>query len=262
MAEESRADELATELDDEFYTGYLPTAPEGIARHVRRWVILLFVLTVAVALALIVSQKGFSAAVYEFGVFRDFTGVVSEEPYPTLAVDRPGQAADEASSRFLLVGPGKHGAGPEVEGWGGQRVRLRGSLLYRDDQTMVELEPGSVAAAEGPEGGDGGQRLGEHTLVGRIVDSKCFLGIMKPGSTKPHRACATRCIAGGVPPVFVVGELEHPTAYLMLVGADGRGVGDEVLDLVDEPLEITGEVSRAGDLWILAADPETYRRLP
>ena len=247
--------------DDEFYTGYLPTAPAGIARHVRRWVRLTFLLVVLIALALVFSQQGFSASVYEFLVFRDFEGVVSEEPYPTLAIARPGRSDVAATSRFYLVGPGKNGAAAEVDGLDGQRVQLRGSLLYRDDQTMVEIESGSVTASGAGEAA-AREVLGPRTLVGRIVDSKCFLGIMKPGSTKPHRACAARCIAGGVPPIFLLSDAEGPAAYLMLVGADGHGVNNEVLDLVDEPLEITGEVSRLDDLWVLAADPATYRRLP
>ena len=35
-----------------------------------------------------------------------------------------------------------------------------------------------------------------------------------------------------------------------------------VLDLVAEPVQITGEVERQGDLLFLRADPSTYRRLP
>jgi len=34
-----------------------------------------------------------------------------------------------------------------------------------------------------------------------------------------------------------------------------------VLDLVAEPLEITGEVEQHGELLILRADPATYRSL-
>ena len=252
--------------NDEFYTGYLPTAPAGIARRVRAAVVLLFILTIALALLLVIGQNGFSAAVYEFLVFRDFEGVVSEEPYPTLALQRPGQAADAATSRSYLVGEGKFGAGAEVEGLDGQHVQLQGSLLYRDDQTMVEIKSGTMQAAAGSqpvavrdtaEAND----LGVATFVGEIVDSKCFLGIMKPGSTKPHRACATRCIAGGVPPIFLLRDDSGPAAYLMLVGADGRGVNDEVLDMVAEPIEITGRIKRVDDLFVLEADPSTYRRV-
>ena len=35
----------------------------------------------------------------------------------------------------------------------------------------------------------------------------------------------------------------------------------QVLDMVAEPLEITGEVERQGELLILRADPATYRRV-
>ncbi len=258
---------MAEPQNDEFYTGYLSEAPPGIARRVRAAVIALFILAVAVAGVLIAGQKGFSAAVYEFGTFRDFEGVVEEKPYPTLTVERPGHAGDTATStaaasRLYLVGPGKLGAEGVVEGLDGQRVKLHGSLLYRDDQTMVEVVPESVAATAGaPSTGTAEASLGSHTLTGRIVDSKCFLGIMKPGATKPHRACATRCIAGGIPPLFVVSDAEGPAAYLMLVGTDGRAVNQEILELIDEPLEITGEVTRLDDLMILKADPASYRRL-
>ena len=34
----------------------------------------------------------------------------------------------------------------------------------------------------------------------------CFLGVMKPGRSKPHRACAVRCISGGIPPFKVPGH--------------------------------------------------------
>ncbi|MCP3957653.1 MAG: hypothetical protein GY719_07340 [bacterium] len=249
--------------DDEFYTGYLPTVPPGIARRVRAAVVLALALSVVVALVLVFGQRGFSAAVYEFLVFRDFEGVVEEDPYPTLAVHRPGRSAGDDTSRLYLVGPGKLGADEEVEGLDGQAVRLRGSLIYRDDQTMVEVERGSVKPlSEAPADGFVGEKsLGVHTLRGMIVDTKCYFGIMKPGGGKPHRACATRCIAGGIPPVFVVSDTEGLAAYLMLVGADGRAVNQEVLDLVAEPLEITGEIVRLDNLWILKAEPADYHRM-
>jgi hypothetical protein len=82
---------------------------------------------------------------------------------------------------------------------------------------------------------------------------------MNPGSTKPHRACAVRCISGGVPPVFVVHDAGGGTLYLLLEGSDGRMVNQEVLARVAEPLEITGEVVRIGDLLLLRAEPDTYR---
>jgi len=103
--------------------------------------------------------------------------------------------------------------------------------------------------------------LGKQTLVGEIVDSKCFLGVMNPGQLTPHRACAIRCISGGVPPVLLVRQKDGPAAYLLLVSTDGKPVNKAVLNLVAEPVEITGEVQRQGELLILRADPSTYRRV-
>jgi hypothetical protein len=84
---------------------------------------------------------------------------------------------------------------------------------------------------------------------------------MAPGDTKPHRACAARCISGGIPPVFLVRDADGRAAYLLLLSADGEAVNDEVLPMIAEPLEITGTVERHADLLVLRADPATYRRL-
>ena len=56
-------------------------------------------------------------------------------------------------------------------------------------------------------------------------------------------------------------QKDGPAIYLLLVSADGKPVNKQVLDMVAEPLEITGEVERQGELLILRADPVTYRKL-
>jgi hypothetical protein len=50
--------------------------------------------------------------------------------------------------------------------------------------------------------------LGAFTLVGEIVDSKCYLGIMNPGETNPHRECAALCIGGGIPPLIIAHDAD------------------------------------------------------
>ena len=99
------------------------------------------------------------------------------------------------------------------------------------------------------------------TLEGEIVDSKCYLGTMKPARWKPHRACAINCIAGGVPPLFVVELADGTRTHYLLVDAENKPINDRVLNYVAEPVRITGEEWRLGDLRILAADPETLERL-
>ena len=110
-------------------------------------------------------------------------------------------------------------------------------------------------------------RWGRLTLQGEIVDSKCYLGVMKPGHHKPHRACASLCIRGGIPPLFVLYEDDGasdrplPTEHLLLVGPERQALSDEVLDYVAEPLEVTGQVVQQDDVWTFEADPRTFRRL-
>ena len=104
-------------------------------------------------------------------------------------------------------------------------------------------------------------RLGQQTLIGEIVDSKCYLGVMNPGQLTTHRACAIRCISGGIPPVLLVRQTNGPALYFLLVSSDGRPVNKQVLSMVAEPIEVTGNVERQGELLILRADPATYRRV-
>jgi hypothetical protein len=84
---------------------------------------------------------------------------------------------------------------------------------------------------------------------------------MNPGQLTPHRACAIRCISGGIPPVLLVRTKNSPPVYLLLVSADGKPVNQQVLEYVAEPISITGEVERQGDFLILRSDPVTYQRL-
>ena len=250
-------------MTDDFYIGYLPTTSPRLAAYVRRTVLLLVVAFVGVAALLVTSMGGFSNSVYEWGVEREFEGVISERPVPTLIVERPGVALEAPdTSSYLLVAVGKFGASGEVAGLHGHRVRLTGTLIYRDDQTMVELVAGSIEDL-----GDGASvlsqatdvDLGIQTLTGEIVDSKCFLGVMKPGNLKPHRACAIRCISGGIPPVLLVRDDEGSASYYLLVSADGNAVNADVLDRVAEPVRIEGRVVRRGARSFLYADPATYR---
>ncbi len=239
--------------DREFYIGYAPSPPRRIARTILRAVVALNALAAAVALVLLFAERPFARSTFEFQQYRQFTGEVELNPYPALLVGRPG---GEEYSRYLLVAPGKHGADAEVRGFAGMAVHLRGSLIYREGQTMVELVPGSVKVLKQKPAAVSVATLGEVTLTGEIVDSKCYLGVMNPGRTKVHRDCAARCISGGVPPALVT-----PDGFYLLVGGDGRPLQHEVLDWVGETIEVTGTVQRSGETLILRAEPANFRRV-
>lgn len=252
-----------TKPPDEFYVGYLPNAPPGIARLLRRVVLGLLLGAAAIALVLVRGQAPFPVATFEFGHPSPLQGRILDDPVPLLLVDRPGRTAAQAAvSRYLLTVPGKHGAERDVAGLSGHAVDLEGTLIYRDGTTMVEIVPGTVTdLGEAPPPPSAVRRLGRVTLRGEIVDSKCFLGVMNPGSAKPHRECAARCISGGAPPLLLVRAPDDDYVTVLLVGAEGRTVNRDLIPYVAEPIEIAGELEQTGDLWILRADLGSLRRI-
>src|SRR5713101_6030664 len=179
---------------NEFYVGYLPKAPVGIARRIRAVVVLLFIFAAIAAMVFARVQRTFAPSVFEYGKLGTNEGTIEQKPYPMLIVGRPG-SAEPGASRYLLVAEGKHGADSQVSAFAGKTVRLRGTRIYRDNQTMIEVASGSISVM-----GDSRQpqtaitELGAFELIGEIVDSKCYLGVMNPGSGKVHRDCAVRCI--------------------------------------------------------------------
>ena len=253
-------------MNDEFYIGWETKAAPRIGRFVRRLVAVVLIAAIGLALALAAAQHTIGVSAFEWGTLKQFSGVLKLQPYPHLLVRRPGIAgAQPGFSTYYLVAPFKFGLDrKKLALLDGQNVSLPGTLIYRGNQTMVEALPDSIKAARAqppwPRGPDRIE-LGRQTLVGEIVDSKCFLGVMNPGQLLPHRACAIRCISGGIPPVLLVRPKDGPAIYLLLVSAAGQPVNQQVLDLVAEPVQITGDVERQGDLLILRADPASYQRV-
>ena len=253
-------------MSDEFYIGWAAKAAPGSGKTVRRTVIGLLILSILAAGVLAWAQRMIAVSVFEWGTVKKFSGVLKLQPYPHLLVPRPGDSGTQPGfSTYYLVAPFKFGLdGNKLSQLDGQMILLQGTLIYRGSQTMVEALPDSIKAAGEPAAAWSRTEpiaLGRQTLTGEIVDSKCFLGVMNPGQLLPHRACAIRCISGGVPPVLLVRQKDGPAVYLLLVSSEGKPVNQQVLNLVAEPVKITGEVERQGDWLILRADPTTYRRM-
>jgi hypothetical protein len=124
-------------------------------------------MVVALAAILIAGQNPFAASDFEFQQYRDFSGTLLAEPYPAIAI--PGQG-----SPWLLVGPGKHGAGDFHE-LNGRAVRLKGERVYRPngpgEDHMIELLSGSLSAREQADLVPPLEDLGEMQLTGEIVAS-------------------------------------------------------------------------------------------
>lgn len=250
---------------NEFYVGYQAKAPKGIASRIVWTVGILVVVAAASAIVFATVQQTYSASAFDFGQPRTFEGVVELEPYPALVVTRPANTnGQSANSRYVMVAEGKHGAESQLAQFAGQKVRLRGTMVYRSEQTMLELVKGSVSilssASQPPEAA---KSLGAYTLTGEIVDSKCNFGVMNPGGGKVHRDCAVRCLSGGIPPTFVTNDFNGRPATLMLSAPDRQPLTkDQFLDNVARPVSIRGNVVTFGDTLVLEVQPGSIKVLP
>jgi hypothetical protein len=248
----------------DFFVGYLPT-PGPVGRRMKR-VAWMLVGVLAVAAALLAAATGpFDRSLFEFDHVRDYRGTLEAHPVPMLiVVDREARSPFGTLRRIPLVAPGKHGAAPIVEAFDGAAVTLRGKRIARGDREMIEVEDGSVARASAPDlltPASKVEDLGAWTLNGEIVDGKCFLGVMNPGRLEVHRACAIRCISGGIPPLLYARDDSGREAQILLVSSAGAPVGRDLLDLVARPVTVTGRLERRDDLFFLYADRKDFRAL-
>lgn len=185
---------------------------------------------------------------------RGFQGVLTQSPYPVLHV-RESKGGPVTRS-LLLSNPGKLGAVvPQTT----ELVQAIGGLVRRGDIEM--LIPDSEPAVIGPgEGSPVPQALGRFRAVGEICDGKCYPGGMRPGGGLSHRACATLCLIGDVPAIFVLASPIAGSSFLLLADRDGRHPPPSLFTMIAKPVELEGEVERLGRLLILRVD-ETKARL-
>ena len=251
---------------DEVYVGY-----RMLPRRHRLFLIVAVPLAIAGmvvgALGLATDARSWGDGFWETGAAREFRGTLTLEPYPMLHVH--GGADPES---YLLVEMGKFGSRDRLAGMDSldrAAVAIRGRELRREGRRMIEIDPAhdaegdpvSVLASDIPAvrvGGSSWSGVVER-LEGEIVDSKCYLGAMKPGAGRGHKACATLCISGGIPPVLVTRDGAGGVAYLLLTDEDGKGLAGSGLDaikpMIGERVALRGERGRAGS-W------RTFRLLP
>ena len=194
---------------------------------------------------------------------REWRGIVSAAPYAMLRTHDLGGGPRTA----LLSCLGKCGVAARIGALAGQAVVVKGSLIQRGRHSMIAVdEDGDWIRANGNAAVDpalafpAGQPLGELSLNGEILDSKCWFGAMRPADGKVHKACASLCIRGGIPPAFFARGSDGQGALLIMT-AGGRAHGPGLLGLVADPVRLRGSVARVGDLLVLDAPLAQIQRL-
>ena len=81
------------------------------------------------------------------------------------------------------------------------------------------------------------------TLKGELVDTGCYLGHEAKG--EGHKACATTCIAGGMPMGLLTAD---GTLYLLTLSHDNADPYKAAKEMAAKMVEITGPVMERGGL--------------
>lgn len=232
--------------DDDFFVGYLPFPKSLKIRYICITLALLLV-SVVVATTLAGKQQAAGKGTWNVADATSITGRLSIAPYPIVHTGE--------GESILLVVQGKKNADTLASKFDGELVIATGFEIQRGGWQMLELPAtgAPIVALANPSEEEQAilipevEPLGEASVQGEIVDSKCFLGVMKPGSGKVHRACATLCLLGGLPPMLVVKTDDGRYGYL-LVDTDSGSASRQLANQVAIPVTLTGDVERRGDL--------------
>lgn len=247
----------------DFFIGYAPPMPAALARFVGRIVAGLVFGGLAWAGVIAAGHVSLDGGTFEFGHPQPFAGTIVAHPYPALRLDESGH---DPIATMVLVAPGKHGADAWTQRLDGRHVALTGTGIRRGGLTMIEIEPSSLVLKEAPSGferptpaDDESTETMSVTLRGEVVDSKCFLGVMVPGSGKTHRDCASLCLRGGIPPAVFVHDRAGGSALMLLEGASGEAIGASTRRVAGEAVEMTGMLRRQEGWLVLRTDPRTWQ---
>jgi len=240
----------------DFFVGYLKTPPK-LAIFLTFVTVLLTGLGIGGGFALLAGQPDYGNGGFKGG-YKEHLGVLQAAPYPMLRL--PPDEAHPDGRTILLSNPGKRGAQKRAAKHDGQIVDVGGVFITREGTRILQVggaakirdakDPSPVAEYVPP----ADVPLGPVTLRGEIVDTKCYLGAMRPGEGKVHRACANLCLMGGIPPMLAVFHENEAPTLLLLTDAEGNAFDAEILDYVAPYVSVTGEMFRRGDLLMLRTD--------
>jgi hypothetical protein len=249
--------------DEGFFIGWADT-PEADRRFFLRAGLGLMAGTAAMGAGLAALQRPPGPGAWNPDDVREWRGSVSAAPYAMLRSHDLGPGAPRTA---LLSCLGKCGVAAQIGALAGQPVVVTGSLIQRGRHSMIAVDelgpwirrdsgatPDPALALPPP------VPLGGIELVGEILDSKCWFGAMRPSQGKPHKACASLCIRGGIPPAFFA-RADGGRGALMIMRDGETAYGPALLALVADPVRLRGRVFRQGDLLVVDAPLSGIRRI-
>jgi hypothetical protein len=249
--------------DDAFFIGWAE-APHADRRFFLRLGLGLMAGTAGLGAGLASLQRAPGAGGWDPDKVREWRGTVGAAPYAMLRSRDLGGGVPRTA---LLSCLGKCGVAAQIGALAGLPVVVTGSLIQRGPHSMIAVDEQGpwLRRDEGAPTDVGSvlpemEALGEISLSGEILDSKCWFGAMRPSDGKLHKACASLCIRGGIPPAFFARGPAGQTSLMIMTDA-GRAHGQGLLALVADPVRLSGRLFRRGDLLMLDTPVSAIRRL-
>lgn len=245
---------------DDFFIGWSAETPRADRRFLLGAGLALVAGGGVLGARLALDRPPVGDGVWDQGTRHTLRGVVGREPYPVLRSRGP----DGAVRTVFLVSSGKT-ALKFAAGVVGAAAEVTGTMITRGDHAMMAVE--AITAA--PAGFDAAPFAtpavidrGPVMLVGEILDAKCWFGAMRPGYGKTHKACAALCARGGLPLAFCqIGACGDGAQAPLLLDADGRAFGRNILPLVADPVSVQGRLVAVGDVLQIRAPLSALHRL-
>ncbi len=243
---------------DSFFVGYLKM-PTALKRFYVLVSLIILALAALTSFAIANAQKSAGTGVWQTAAPVTVSGLLSVSPYPVLHVE-----TEAGIESHLMVMTGKFGADAFASAHHNTQVSVTGFAIQRGGWNMLEIasETDITPAEQSSSTQEGSalstvaaRTLGPATLTGEIIDSKCFLGVMKPGAGPVHRACAEVCLLGGIPPMLVVEDSSTGDKFgYIVMQPDGSSASQLLAKRAATQATLSGELIQQGDLLYLQLD--------
>ena len=246
-----------------FFVGYLPM-PAALKRFYLPLALLLIAACGVAGYWLASQQKSTGPARWNTAAVTTLEGVLTLTPYPVLHRFHPHQPGTVQS--VLLVSQGKHSAHSFAAALDGKAVAVDGFEIRRGNWIMLEvagkqaLRPSTAVDTDQIIPLLKIKALGEISLRGEIADSKCYLGVMKPGAGAIHKACAEVCLRGDIPPMLVAKDAHEQKFGYLITRADRSSASKLLARHAAESVQISGQLLEQGDLLFIAMHDDGLRR--
>jgi len=254
---------------NKFFIGWLGVLDVNTKNAVKRFVFPAMLIGFIFLFSFTLSQKKIANSAYRYNEVAEYTGVVSNIPFPHILFSKGKDVFGNPLHEVLpLVNAWKFGADSLINNWNQANkngmATIQGTIIIRDSVKAMELtsKENSFLASKSQSINSKPivEKIGIVTIKGEIIDPKCYLGAMNPGEGKPHRSCAIRCISGGIMPMITYWENKQKK-YAVLLGENGEKINNQVLDFVAEPIEIKGVLYKYENWNYVYINPNFIKRL-